>query len=180
MTIDDLSVLFRYLIPSDDNAPMDGDGDGAAGPTGAGGPAGIEEVGGNKGKVVTEQGMVVDEKKKKKKRKNQITRDSARDQKFARALRGLSNDIAHFDDAQGNFIHPLSVVALGAMLYARSMLFFSVTGTQVKLHSVYPPHPSTQLPIYLATDEKDTSMIYMLVPQQELHTYLSLFLKFFK
>ena len=173
MTIDDLSILFRYLVPSDDNQNPGGvgddDGDGAAG---AGGPSGA--AGDDKGKGITEQGMVVDggkKKKKKKKRKNQITRDSARDQRFARFSRGLSNDIAHFDNSSGNYIHPLSIMALASMLYKRPILFFSVTGTQVKLQSIVPPYPGTQLPIYLATDEKDTSIIYMLVPQQELHTY---------
>ena len=172
MTIDDLSILFRYLVPSDDNQNPGGvgddDGDGAAG---AGGPTGA--AGDDKGKGITEQGMVVDggKKKKKKKRKNQITRDSARDQRFARFSRGLSNDIAHFDNSSGNYIHPLSIMALASMLYKRPILFFSVTGTQVKLQSIVPPYPGTQLPIYLATDEKDTSIIYMLVPQQELHTY---------
>lgn len=165
ITLDDLSIFFRNLIPSDDAPPADGDDDGAAGPADANAP----EAGKGKGKNTTEQGMVVDGKKKK--RKNQITRDSVRDQRYARFLRGLSNDIAHFNDAQGNYIHPISIISLGSMLYNRPIVFLSVTGTQVKSRSICPPHPGTQPPIYLATDEKDTSMIYMLVPQQELHTY---------
>lgn len=181
LTVDDVGILFRYLIPSEGDQPNDGDGDGAAGPSGVGGPAGATGPSGLDGddkgkKKVTEQGMIVEDKKKKKKqRKNLITRDSARDQRYARYLRGLSNDIAHFDDKQGNYIHPLSIVAVASMIYSRTILFFSVTGSQVKLQSVYPPRPVAQLPIYLATDEKDTSIIYMLVPQQELHSYLQLF-----
>ena len=169
--MDDLNVLFRFLDPNDDNQNPggvgDAEGDGAAG---AGGQCGAADPAAD-GKDITEQGMVVDGEKRKKKRKNRLTRDSARDQRLARLSRGLSNDIAHFDDALGNYIHPLSILALAATLYKRPVLFFSVTGTQVKLQSIVPPYPGAQLPIYLATDEKDTSIIYMLVPQQELHTY---------
>jgi hypothetical protein len=122
MTLEDLMILFKYIIPdeqtnstassasADIDEPADEEG-GASAP---------------KGKTkVTEQGMVVEDKKNKKhKRKGMITRDSARDQRYARFLRGMSNDIAHYDDASGGYIHPLTIAAIGSMLYSRYAFLF--------------------------------------------------------
>lgn len=146
MTLDDLQILFKYLMSDDANDGNDQDqGDGAAGPSDEAGQGSSSQ---DKGKAkITEQGMVVD-KKKHKKRKHQLSRDMAKDQKYARVLRSLSNDISHFDDAQGNYIHPLTIIALAAALYSRAILLFSVrAGGQVKTHSVIPPRPGTQLPV---------------------------------
>lgn len=102
-----------------------------------------------KGKqAVTQQGMVVGEKKKKKKQKIAITRDVVRDSRNARLLRELSNDITHWDDAQGNYIHPLTIIAIASVIFGRTIFLFSVrVGNNVKIQSVDPPRANKQLPV---------------------------------
>lgn len=172
MELDDLNILFRYLtLDENQNDPDAIDSPGVK----------DSKDGDNESEGAGADIEVVKSKKKDKKKKNkkmfEPARDLARDQLMARSLRQLSNDIASINaHNQGAYVHPLTLSAIAAIQYYRPVYLFSVKPGQIKLHHVAPAKikireaPRRQ-PIYMAIDEKDTSEVYMLVPQLELHTY---------